>query len=370
MPNYAKDFFSLISWKLTPNGYLLVKVAFAKWGTQKRLGVEISPDFEAQKVYTELRTKEEVTKNIGRWKHVIVTNNHPEPMLNSQNTKLHAVGYPSSEIVVNEETKNLTCELLIFDEQTIAEIKNGKSQLSAGYTYNLVKVENADYDFLQTDIEPNHIAIVDRGRCGSSCTIATDTQPNTKETQMKKIIFKKLLPDGTEHIILEIEVSKESAPAVQEVADKIFTDSKTMVEASKKTLQQKDELEAETKELKSANDALQAKLDNAPTPATDADILKQVETLANERVAVAMVAKDAQIETADKTVQEIKKEVIEKYKPQIALDGKSESYIDVSFDLVAENIKNANDSFLQANKITPATPNPANDAETTFNTKY
>ena len=362
---FAKDFINITSWKHTENGYLLVKVAFAKWGLQERLGSEISEDFEPNKVYKELRPKSEVLKSVERWGHVVVTNDHPEPMLDVTNTAEFSVGYPCTEVAVDEKEKALTCELLIFDAHTIDEIKNGKSQLSAGYYFSLEKVAGESYDFIQKDITPNHIAIVERGKCGKKCSIAKDNQPqpNTKETKLKKIIFKKLLPNGEEYIISEVEVPADSADAVQKTADKIFNDSKTMLEASKKTLEANEE-------LKTANDKLQAQLDNVPTPAKDADVKKQVEAMADARLAVVMVARDADITTDNKSDAEIKKEVIKKYSPQIALDGKSDAYIDASFDLVAENLKAGDSSFLRANDLNPTLPKVDNEAETDFNSKY
>jgi len=51
-------------------------------------------------------------------------------------------------------------------------IDDGKNELSLGYAAKINDVRDKkglNYDFTQTDIIPNHLAVVDKGRCGDAC---------------------------------------------------------------------------------------------------------------------------------------------------------------------------------------------------------
>ena len=349
----ATDNYPLTSFSRTDNGYLLVTATFARSGFQKRLGAEISPAFVSTKLYTELRTKEEVLKDIERWEKVLLTNDHPTEQLNPNNTKALAVGNPLGKVKVEEgENLFLTLDFLVYDAETIAEIEAGKTELSAGYTYDLEAVEGEEYDFLQKSIVPNHIALVHRGRCGASCSIANDEDPTStqKENTMKEIIFYILL-NGKKTVFKKEEVAQDQAQALQTLADELF-----------------EKQEAQAKELQMKLDELQAKLDNAPKPATDADIQNAIEVKAKELSSVLLVASDCAIETDGKTAQELKKEVVAKLNPALALDGKSDEYLNASYDNLVTQAKEANHSFQEALNINPA--NDGVDVKQKFNQKY
>ena len=374
----------IISKKKNENGYLVLKCIFARTGIQERYGAEINPDFEATKLYREYRSPEEVFKPevLEAFKNVVITNDHPQELLTSQNTKYHAIGFVSSEVAIVDDTY-LQCEITIYDDDAIDDIENGKSELSAGYLYSLLMVENMDYDYIQTDIKPNHIAIVQAGRCGSACSLAFDTNPNqNKGNDMKKIVFKRMLPDGKEAVISEIEVSDESAEAVQGVADMIFEKSKKMLEASQG--KDEDEVKAKDEEIESLKtelsskdeeiDKLQAQIDTNKEKNVGTDS-KAVMAMAQDLAGVIVVANDCGIDTTGKDTLSLKKEVIGKYKPELALDGKSESYVESAFDIVALQIKDADSSFLRGLDAVPSKAldekqKEQNEAQDNFNSKF
>ena len=374
----------IISQKRNENGYLVLKCIFARTGIQERYGAEINPDFEATKLYREYRSPKEVFKPevLEAFKNVVITNDHPQELLTSQNTKYHAIGFVSSEVAVVDDTY-LQCEITIYDDDAIDDIENGKSELSAGYLYSLLMVENMDYDYIQTDIKPNHIAIVQAGRCGSACSLAFDTNPNqNKGNDMKKIVFKRMLPDGKEAVISEIEVSDESAEAVQGVADMIFEKSKKMLEASQG--KDEDEVKAKDEEIESLKtelsskdeeiDKLQAQIDTNKEQNVGTDS-KAVMAMAQDLAGVIVVANDCGIDTTGKDTLSLKKEVIGKYKPELALDGKSESYVESAFDIVALQIKDADSSFLRGLDAVPSKAldekqKEQNEAQDSFNSKF
>jgi hypothetical protein len=77
----------------------------------------------------------------------------------------------------------LIADLLITDAALIKAVQSGKREVSCGY--------EADYEDLgdgngvQSNIIINHLALVERGRCGPRCAIG-DHQPNLKELQLTK----------------------------------------------------------------------------------------------------------------------------------------------------------------------------------------
>jgi hypothetical protein len=62
---------------------------------------------------------------------------------------------------------------------------SGKNELSLGFKANLI--EHDEYDFEQTELEPHHLAVIERGRCGTACRFI-DQKPEIKETPMKKLL--------------------------------------------------------------------------------------------------------------------------------------------------------------------------------------
>jgi hypothetical protein len=63
----------------------------------------------------------------------------------------------------------LLADLIVYDEQLIQEIKNGKREVSAGYDCDYVPRGDGSYD--QRNIVGNHVAVVDKGRGGDRVRI-------------------------------------------------------------------------------------------------------------------------------------------------------------------------------------------------------
>jgi hypothetical protein len=377
----------IVSRKINENGYLVIECLFARTGIQERYGAEIREDFEALKLYKEYRSPEEIFKPsvLKEFRNITITNDHPQGLLTPENTKYHAIGFVSSEIQIIDKTY-LKCEITIYDAEAIEDIQNGKVQLSAGYVFSILMVEGEEYDYIQTDIKPNHIAIVEAGRCGDSCSIAMDSTLNKGKNMKKKIVFKRMLPNGSEEVIVEIEVDESSAIAVQEVADLMFDRSKKMLEASqaldedmktiKESSEAKDtEIEAKNEEIKAKDQTiaeLEAEKDTrVPVVANDSAVIG----LAHSMAGVMIVAMDLGIDTSKKKVCELKKEVILKVNPDLDLSDKSPEYIGFAFDNVATQLKNADKSFLigldiEAQKLLDSKQVEQDSAHADFKSKF
>lgn len=101
-----------------------------------------------------------------------VTDEHPPSKVTPDNWKEYTVGTvlnPRRGDGLTENNLILYADLLIQDRQAILDVLSGKIEVSAGY--------DAEYEALgpgegkQHNIIGNHVALVDRGRCGPICSI-------------------------------------------------------------------------------------------------------------------------------------------------------------------------------------------------------
>lgn len=105
--------------------------------------------------------------------------------------------HPDDDAVTPENAKNLTvgtlgsnpryeerdgvgciiCDIVVYDEEAQKEIENGNCvELSAGYETAFRKKRGVSeigqpYEAEQFFLSPNHVALVERGRCGSECRV-------------------------------------------------------------------------------------------------------------------------------------------------------------------------------------------------------
>ncbi len=375
---------TIIDKNFNENGYLVIKCIFARTGIQERYGFEINSDFEQDKLYKEHRSPEEVFKSevLEGFKNIVITNDHPKETLTIKNTKFYAVGFVSSTVKIVDNSY-LECEITIFDDLTIKDIQNGKKELSAGYTYQLELVQHSNYDYIQKNIKPNHIAVVQAGRCGSACSMSFDKKPKKQRKKMK-VKFKKMLPTGTEETVDTIDIKDEkAAKKMQIIADKMFEATKKIKSedtGDKKTEDLKDTGDKKIKDLKNKIkekmaeiDKLQAQVDIKPKEI--ANDTKTIISLATDLASVMLVAKDSGVCSKNKDSLTIKTEIIKKFQPNLDLTGKSSEYIGYAFDNIASQLDEANTSYLKAldlkvgnglDKLTKKT----DKAEKLFNTKF
>lgn len=110
------------------------------------------------------------------------------------------------------------------------ELESGKRELSLGYTGALIPHDK--YDFEQRDIIPTHLAVVEKGRCGSGCRFL-DRKP-TQEATMPKMHKAFTDADGAASLSQIVEIAaglpeaiknvpvdklQELMPALQEIMD-------------------------------------------------------------------------------------------------------------------------------------------------------
>lgn len=179
------DALTLDAPKRTRDGYVAVRARVARTGVYDYAGYEVDPANEhglRDKAIVKVLRDADTVFDRGAIQSFIgkpVTIGHPAKPVNAANWRDHARG---SIMGALRDGQYLAFDLLLTDQSAIQSVEDGKRELSNGYSADLEfgRFEAPDgtiCDARQARITGgNHVAIVDRGRAGSTCRIA-DAQP-------------------------------------------------------------------------------------------------------------------------------------------------------------------------------------------------
>ena len=118
-----------------------------------------------------------------------ITREHPDVDVTAKNYKELTVG-TLGETVEPIGGGRLGAKVIITDEEIIKQVEAGTAETSAGYVANLIE-KSGTYDGLEYEYEfdgpmvINHLAIVDRGRCGPSVKILDEGKNMDKKELLK-----------------------------------------------------------------------------------------------------------------------------------------------------------------------------------------
>jgi hypothetical protein len=167
------------------NGNLLVNARAARGGNiQDYLGAEIGrPDLGVVRIY---RDADEVFRreSLHTFGHKPVTLDHPAAPVTPTTWRGVARGHVGDEVVRDGEFVRIP--MMLADQAAIDEVRAGRRELSVGYTCDLdwtagTTPDGRPYDARQTRIVVDHVAIVARGRAGPDCRIG-DERPDDGKT--------------------------------------------------------------------------------------------------------------------------------------------------------------------------------------------
>lgn len=191
-----------------------------------------------------------------------ITLEHPDEMVNSENVRQHIRGHVKSGSV-RRDGDDMVCDLVIQDKELIDRIapedENGKRaisnefrDLSLGYNAKLEPYEDTD-EFVQTDIEYNHLAVVKRGRAANAIIRDSVKEKENKPMKFMDWLFgKKLLinDDETFMVIKDEEkvVSQSEVTEKREYVDPMEHDKK--ITSERKTTEVVKEDDGEDAEIK------------------------------------------------------------------------------------------------------------------------
>jgi len=287
----------------------------------------------------ELRHPDEVFKadSMGTMKMIPVTNDHPPVrILSAETAKEYTVGTTGESVRKDEDF--IMCPFVVTDKKAVADIEQGKREISLGYKVDLLKEDgeyNGErYDYRQTNIRYNHLAVVDSGRAGSEARIHIDGEELTPEEieVLKRDSNKNNQPKpnkGANNMVkvkLDSGIEYEAAPEVKVALENLQTKLDSSTESEK--------------EAKKKADEVQAKLDAVPDEKTaQAEFAKRFRARLDAEAVAKKVFKKEDVETIDKlSDKELKEKTIKELAPTANLDGKSDEYISARYDAEVEKL--------------------------------
>jgi len=176
--------------KILPNGNLLctdVPIARSGWLLYGPGEVPVKPGANGI-VYIERKTADLFNPvTMASFNAAAVTNDHPEDDVTPVNWNNLAGGFAINvRQGTGDDADVLLADLMITNKDLIAAIQAGKVEVSAGYDADYIDL--GDGFGRQSNIIGNHVALVDKGRCGPRCAIGDQAYfvPPTlsKETPM------------------------------------------------------------------------------------------------------------------------------------------------------------------------------------------
>jgi hypothetical protein len=317
---------------MTSEGYLEVGAKVARSGIQEyfagefvrdELPLELQNDSGA--IVRILRPEKEVfdERVLAAFAHRPVTDGHPAEFVNSKNVRDVQVGFSKAD--VKRDGSAIAVDLVVQDEQMIKQIQGGQNQLSAGYKADITWASGDDeqhgvFDAYMTDIQPNHIAIVDVARGGPELRL-NDSWPNKQVSQKNKTEDHKMATRVIDGIT--IEFSDQAAEAFDKKAAELEAKQGELDATSQKLT-----------DMQAQIDKLQGLYDAEKENALKSD---ELDSLVSARIDLIDAAKKIapDVKCTGLSEQEIRVAAIKIVAPKIDLTDKSADYVTAMFDSFA-----------------------------------
>lgn len=331
----------------TPEGYLTVRVPITRPGVFPYARQDGTVQMEA-KLPDEIFSDR--TMHSARSKPI--TDEHPNEPVTLDNYQTYAKGMSHTDAHV--EDLKLYVTMTITDKNLIQKVYDGKREISIGFMSDVVAeagtYNGQPYEYVQRNIEINHIAIVDQGRAGPEVAIRSDSDAWQIDSDDK---------GGTTLVKYKINGKEyEIDPAVKAHIESLAA-SKEDEEEEEEDKSKNNKNKADTLDvLQGRFDALEVKLLN-----TQQELAKEkakrvsedeLEKKVEERVQLISSTKPLLGDSFDftgKTEREIKEAVIATTKQDFKGDGKSDDYINAFFDATIEQVSSLGFSSTGANSI-------------------
>ena len=389
--------------RVTDDGYLVAMPRVARVGIQDYLGREVGkPEMGIVRV---LRPADEVFSKDAMHSFAFrpITNDHPPEHVKASNWKKYAVGHSGGEIARDGDFMRVP--LVMMDAQSIADVRAGKHELSAGYRCMLDwtpgEYNGEKYDAVQRSIRGNHIAIVGQARGGDKLKIGDQlkealqtgevgqaTRDTVKEVIQQalngddaaKSALREILKTGdtdmndkTMTIIdvdgVKVSMDETSAAIVNRhmrgLNDKLEAmqagNTKALADAAKKV----EELEEENEKLKKEKETSDAKIAALESQVKDAQVTPaKLDQLVKDRALVvgkarAMVGDKLTVD--GKTDGEIRRQVVDAKLGDTAKNW-SDDKVEAAFDTLTAAVK-SEDSGVERMRDAFSTPHNGQDKD-------
>lgn len=206
----------------TPEGYLLCRdVPVARIGTLMYGEGEVPVSADSTGLILIQRGEDVLfdPKTIASFEGKPVTDDHPDDWVTPENWKELSKGFGKDVRRGDGHLSDfLVADLLITDKKTIQAVMDGKVEISLGYDADYIEISKGKG--MQSNIMGNHFALVEKGRCGSRCSIG-DSFMSIK-TKKKKVSF----ADRIRNLVKtkDAEEAEKLAKAVEDEAPDIQTE--------------------------------------------------------------------------------------------------------------------------------------------------
>jgi len=162
----------------TPEGYLICyAVPINRTGTQMYTAGELGLGGDPERPVTVYRLEKDVfaPAALASLEGKDVTRGHPPEMLNAENQAGYSKGHLEN---VRRDGENTVADLIIKDPALVNDVENGVlREVSCGYNCQFEPYLDG---YKQTHIIGNHVAVVPKGRAGSTVAIQ-DTAPEAEK---------------------------------------------------------------------------------------------------------------------------------------------------------------------------------------------
>ena len=220
---YRIDTFPVPKVQKTDQGFLEGEVVASRTG--------IFNYYDADgKCRKELRHPDDVLKedSLKTLKMIPVTDDHPQEFVDVNNASSLQKDFTGESYRTDEEG-NIVVRIKVTDSNLINKILSGKkAELSLGYSVSLKKdagtYKGERYDYRQTDIVYNHLAVVEMGRAGRNARFRLDSKKACElaETRYNNDNLKSIeenMSDTDKKLDHEVEVQKARFDALTNERD-------------------------------------------------------------------------------------------------------------------------------------------------------
>lgn len=302
--------------RICGDGCLVADVRAARIGIQDYLGAEVDPEgtrFKADQIVRVYRPESEVFSldSMASFAAAPFTIDHPAQPVTAANWRDLGVGEVNGDVV--RDGSFVRVPVIVRDAKAVAKVRTSHKQLSMGYDCSLDftpgSFDGQTYDAVQRQIRINHIAAVPAARGGSELRITDERTEPKRESSMKKIIIDGLQVDLTDASAVEVAIGKLQT----QVADgqKALKDAKADHD---RTLAVKD-----------------AEIDKLKGQIVDETTIDARATEKADVIAKAAKIVDG-LDTAGKTVSDIRRMAVAKKLGDAAVADKSDDYVAARFD--------------------------------------
>jgi hypothetical protein len=214
----------------TADGFLIAKNStIARTGIQHYRAHELGLDkqgYPSQQIIKLYRPHDEVfhPESLASFDNKPVTMGHPADPVTAKNWAQLAKG---EAVRPRQSADKMVVDLIIKSFDAIQAIESGTSELSNGYLFDLdltpgmINDTGESYDGIQRNIRGNHVAIVDKARCGSVCRVSDsfnfDFDEDTNMAATTEPVMRKMVIDG-----IPVEVNDTAAAAIEKLQKAII----------------------------------------------------------------------------------------------------------------------------------------------------